>query len=129
MAVGQGALCIDLELASRAATMPTIADQICHPDEARSLAGLDDAGRGLALLRLWVRKEALLKAAGIGLSREMPSFVAPTDQPLALPLADGGDGPEKVVIRMLDVGPSWLAALATSDHGMPCLGWLRPPFS
>ena len=86
----------------------------------------------MALLRLWVRKDALLKAAGIGLSWGLPSFVAPTDQPLELPLADGGDdgdGPEKVVIRVLDVGPLWLAALATSDHGMPCLGWLRPPFS
>lgn len=64
----------------------------------------------MALLRLWVRKDALLKAAGIGLSWGLPSFVAPTDQPLALPLADGGDSPEKVVIRVLDVGPLWLAA-------------------
>ena len=121
-----GAVGIDLELATRAAEMPAIADHVWHPDEAKALAALPEAEQAIALLQLWVRKEALLKAAGIGLSREMHSFVAPAEQALPLPLADGGDGPVRAIVRMLDVGPAWLAALASVDGNGPRVAWLHP---
>jgi 4'-phosphopantetheinyl transferase len=123
---GHGAVGIDVELATRAADMPAIADHVWHPDEARVLAALPQPEQATALLRLWVRKEALLKAAGIGLSREMHSFVAPAEQALPLPLADGGDGVVRAVVRMLDVGPAWLAALASVDGNGPQVAWLQP---
>ena len=123
---GQGVVGIDVELATRAADMPAIADHVWHPDEAKALAALPQPEQATALLRLWVRKEALLKAAGIGLSREMHSFVAPAGQPLPLPLADGGDGVVRAVVRMLDVGPAWLAALASVDGNGPQVAWLQP---
>ena len=53
-------------------------------DELAALANLSDDARGRALLDLWVRKEALLKAAGIGLECEMETFPAPTGVPLPL---------------------------------------------
>jgi 4'-phosphopantetheinyl transferase len=121
-----GAVGIDLELATRTADMLPIADHIWHPDEAKALASLPESEQATTLLQLWVRKEALLKAAGIGLSREMHSFVAPADQPLPLPLADGGDAVVRAIVRMLDVGPAWLAALASVDGNGPRVAWLRP---
>ena len=41
------------------------------------------------LLELWVRKEAALKAAGLGLSRPMASFAAPDGARLCLRDAQG----------------------------------------
>ena len=62
------------------------------------------------MLALWVRKEAFLKAAGIGLQREMQTFAAPQNALLELP--EGGT----VRVRMLDVGPQWVAAVASAPE-------------
>jgi len=119
---GRGPVGIDLELARRAADMHEIAERVCHPSEARALAELPQAQRAQALLALWVRKEALLKAAGIGLARAMESFEAPTDRVLPLPVADGGEA----IIRMLDIGPAWVAAVAGRAGVSVRAGWLHP---
>ena len=126
VAVSRGPVGVDLELATRASQMPGIAERVLHPVEAAAFAGLPEAQRAEALLALWVRKEALLKAAGIGLAREMDSFQAPVDEAIAMPAAEGPDGAD-VVIHMLDIGPDWMAAIA----GLPGLAskavWLYPP--
>jgi 4'-phosphopantetheinyl transferase len=41
------------------------------PSEQSALCSLPDDGRWLAFLRLWVRKEALLKASGMGMSADL----------------------------------------------------------
>lgn len=120
-----GRLGIDVEPVARIADMAAIADHVCAPSEARDMGALGDA-RARELLALWVRKEALLKAAGIGLAREMPTFIAPDGARVALPLAEGGDDDECVVVRMLDAGPGYVAALACSDGAAAQAAWLRP---
>lgn len=64
-----------------------------------------------ALLELWVRKEALLKAAGIGLELEMDHFTAPEATPLPLP------GPrfagQRVELRRVHAGDAWVMAVAS----------------
>lgn len=106
---GAGPVGIDVEPASRAPDMPELAERIAHPDELRELAKLAPGALGEALLALWVRKEALLKAAGIGLEREMDSFVAPWGVALALP-GDTFPG-RSVELHALDV-PGWACAVA-----------------
>ena len=122
----RGCVGIDLELATRAAQLPEIAERVLHPAEVAAFARLPQAQLAAALLSLWVRKEALLKAAGIGLAREMETFQAPADLPVAMPAADGPDGADAVV-HMLGVGPDWVAAIAS----LPMLAiktvWLQPP--
>src|SRR5690606_24842401 len=82
---GAGPVGIDIEPVSRAADMPELAERVAHPDELCELAPLGAHALGEALLAMWVHKEALLKAAGIGLEREMDSFVAPWRVALPLP--------------------------------------------
>lgn len=121
-----GAVGVDVERAARVAEMPSLAGRICHPDDLAALAGLDADGFHQALLRLWVRKEAALKAAGVGLAVGMETFAVPDDGCVELPLpAVGG----VVQVRMLDAGAGCVAAVAgVPDAAISCR-WLRPTAS
>ena len=117
-----GPVGVDLEAAARASDMPDVAGRVCHPVDAAELAAFVGAEWSAALLALWVRKEAFLKAAGIGLEREMQTFPAPDNALLTLPRPGG----KPARLQMLDVGPYWVAAVAGSpDTSVEC-AWLRP---
>lgn len=121
-AVGRdGAVGIDLEPAARGALMPELAARICHPDEARDLARLAGPARNAALLALWVRKEAVLKAAGIGMAVEMTCFRSDTDW-----VASCADLPGPTRVRTLQAGKDWVAALATAADSAATVAWVRP---
>jgi 4'-phosphopantetheinyl transferase len=115
-----GAVGIDIEWSARAAVMPEIADRICHPSDRAEMCGMPWAEWNEALLSLWVRKEAFLKAAGVGLQQEMKSFAASRNATLPLP----GGGTSR--LRMLDAGPHWVAAVAAPPTAPVQLSWLRP---
>lgn len=121
-ATAVGPVGIDLEPLARAAMMPEIAGNICHPIEAAALAGLQERSLGEELLALWVRKEALLKAAGVGLAREMASLQAPAGACALVPWWPGTE----CRIDMLDAGESWVAALASAPGSAVSVAWLRP---
>lgn len=104
-----GPVGIDIEPAGRAPEMPELADRVAHPDEWRALAQLAPDALGEALLAMWVRKEALLKAAGIGLELEMDRFVAPPG--VALPLPGDTFPGRSVELRALHQ-PGWACAVA-----------------
>lgn len=115
-ATATGPVGIDLELGVRAQDMPELVDRVAHPDELPRLERLPSRARGAALLELWVRKEALLKAAGIGLECEMDTFVAPAGTALPLP---GDTFPGRFVdLRKVDCGAGWTMALA-APPGVP----------
>lgn len=103
-----GPIGVDIEPVHRVGTMADIAERICHGDERTSVAGRRDAGRGAALLDLWVRKEAFLKAAGVGLAREMDTFALPEGKPM--PLHPG----QSVQVRtdLLDLGRDVVCAVS-----------------
>lgn len=102
-----GPVGVDVESIARVDMLPEMADSICDPSERVDLQEVAADARGLALLALWVRKEALLKAEGIGLSREMNSFRAP-EGVVALGVGAG----MKASLRMLEAGPGCLMAVA-----------------
>lgn len=125
IAFATGRVGIDIEASARAAGMAGIAGMLCHDDELALAADDDDA-----LLALWVRKEALLKATGRGLAIAMTTFHAPPAQPFAWP--DGAPG--RAVVRMLDAGGGLRLAVATAhgvvvDHRQlrPVAGAALPP--
>ena len=109
-----GPIGIDIEPAARSSVMAEIAAQVCHPREAFAFAAVAPGARARGLLALWVRKEALLKAAGIGLAREMRSFVAAVPAEAA------------TQVQLLDAGADCVAAFA-GPAGIPAdVAWLRP---
>ncbi|MEG3192367.1 4'-phosphopantetheinyl transferase superfamily protein [Lysobacter sp. D1-1-M9] len=117
-----GPVGVDVESPDRAAELPEIADRVCHAGEKALLRGLDEPARALALLGMWVRKEAVLKAAGVGLAVEMDTFAAPSG---AL-VSSSTLGPHPIQVRMLEAGAACMAALAgPRDLAIDCR-WLRP---
>src|SRR5690606_20027407 len=103
-----GPVGVDLEPADRAEDMDSIVERVVHRDDALADQPADVHGR--ALLDLWVRKEALLKAAGIGLECGMETFSAPAGVPLPLP--GGRFAGRETSLQMVDAGRDWACAAA-----------------
>lgn len=118
-----GPVGIDLEPAARAPELPDIAARICHPSEAAALAGLDAQERAAELLALWVRKEAFLKAEGIGLAREMADFQAADGDRLPSASVPG----EYMHVRMVEAGPGCVVAIAGPVDAVIHHAWIHPP--
>lgn len=59
---------------------------VCTPAEISDMEGLSPSMRETALLALWTRKEALLKAFGIGLAAD-PARLSATSGELVVPPA------------------------------------------
>lgn len=117
-----GPVGIDIERAARAGDLPEIAELVCHRSEL-GFAGNGQPPSASRLLELWVRKEALLKAAGVGLSRAMTGFSAPPGVELPLS-ATAGDSTQ---LQMLDAGPDCVAALAAPPGSRADCTWLGCP--
>lgn len=113
VAVGRGGpVGVDLEPASRAASMAGIAEEILHRSE-RIDDGLSRAGHGERLLQAWVRKEAYLKASGVGLLHPMTAFALPVGASLRLathPLLGQRDG--VVSTTLIPLLPGYVLALS-----------------
>ncbi|MBL0420568.1 4'-phosphopantetheinyl transferase superfamily protein [Ramlibacter sp. AW1] len=95
-------------------------DAVLSPAEREAIAACDPASRPLARLRCWVRKEALLKAAGCGLSdevRQVSVDVGAEARLLASTHARLRQGDWSV--RAFEQAGSWSAAVATGGAMPP----------
>ena len=88
-----GAVGVDIESSNRTPDLALLAPRVLTPAERATLAGLDRAAARLAFLRLWVRKEAYVKALGWGLGYGLGELdvVSARDGEGIAPL-DGRDG-------------------------------------
>ncbi|WP_057083615.1 4'-phosphopantetheinyl transferase family protein [Dickeya solani] len=68
----------------------SVARRFFHPDEIRWLDSLDDAQFLPAFTCLWNRKEAYIKALGLGLHKSLASFSCLADSQGAIRVADTG---------------------------------------
>jgi 4'-phosphopantetheinyl transferase len=108
VAVAEVPVGVDVEdLAGRPAD-PLLEAETLAPAELAMLDAGDPAQRPTTFLRLWTRKEALLKATGTGLSVPMQQVVvcAPGAPGALLP------GPEPLRLWDLDPGTGFVGALA-----------------
>lgn len=106
---------VDVEPRARASVMDELATQVTHPAEHAALPC--GAARNEELLALWVRKEAFLKAAGVGLACEMNTFRAPAGEVLDTGWA-GAAVPQPVRLSAWDLHPHFHVALASAP-GLP----------
>jgi 4'-phosphopantetheinyl transferase len=118
-----GAVGIDLERVDRMDGLGDIESEICHPRESAALDVAPRDARARALLEAWARKEAYLKASGVGLAHPMASFVLPDAGVLALA---GAGSAEVVETGMLALHPGYVAALARPPGRPVHAGVLRP---
>jgi 4'-phosphopantetheinyl transferase len=103
---------IDIERRRALAVDPlALARAAFAPAELGRLSWLQGSEREESFCRLWVRREAVLKALGIGLRAPDGIEVSEGLVPRLLRLADGSD-PSAWTIRDLDCGPGFAAALA-----------------
>jgi 4'-phosphopantetheinyl transferase len=116
-----GPVGVDVEPAARSTTIQAIAAEICHPDEWRHLSAWPASRRAPALLDTWVRKEAVLKAVGVGLEVPMASFDARDPRSVRVP---GYPGCWR--IEQLDAGPNAMAAVAVQQGTRVACVRLRP---
>jgi hypothetical protein len=101
IAVANGrAVGVDVEAMRAGRRLQAIAESRFSPGEAAALRALDESERDAAFYRLWVRKEAYLKATGEGIAGGLDSFDALT-----------GELPEGWELTDLDVGEGYAAAL------------------
>ncbi len=105
---------VDLEPVRPVPELEAIMAAHFGPLEHRALVGLTGASRDRAFLQCWTRKEALVKAIGVGLDLALPS----------LETGDGRDDPRLVqwdgrtwVLRNVDLGSSLVCALAVAVAG------------
>ncbi|MCX7514611.1 4'-phosphopantetheinyl transferase family protein [Frateuria hangzhouensis] len=83
---------VDLERWPPRASMDGLLPAICTPEEAQAMHALPPAQRERALLQLWTRKEAVLKAFGTGLAQAPAAFGVVPGEPV-VPPSNSGEPP------------------------------------
>ncbi|MDG4785106.1 4'-phosphopantetheinyl transferase superfamily protein [Micromonospora sp. WMMD1102] len=108
-----GRIGLDIEADDRRTDLAGLIPRIASPAERRRLGRVPPPDLRRACLRLWTRKEAVVKLTGHGLALPFTRFsvdeaVASADEPVP-------DWPDEPVwLRDLPVEPGYTAALATS---------------
>lgn len=113
-----GPVGIDVEDFDEVPSSEAFVARVTTPSERHALAALDDAARQHALLVLWTRKEAYLKAIGEGIGSRLAS--------LDVPLSEGlhgapwrPDGEQTWFLYDLDCPRPRLAATLTATWASP----------
>jgi 4'-phosphopantetheinyl transferase len=105
-----------------------LAERYFSPREVAILRALPDEERARAFFHAWTRKEAYLKARGVGLSyglERVEVTLGPREPPQLLRL----DGEERLAQRWslhnLEPAPGFVGALALEGHGhrLVCQNW------
>lgn len=109
---------VDLEMLIHSAHANGLSNGILSPDEAQTHA---TSPSGLhQLLQTWVRKEACLKALGVGLTQEMPDMtLLPQCGQVSLGPAFGASAQWGSDLHWVDL------PLPSECAGIACLAWLK----
>jgi phosphopantetheinyl transferase len=117
---------VDLESIDRKIDIDVLEGASLSEAERSGIDAMDQPGRRRSILRIWTRKEALLKAEGSGLARD------PRD--LTLPVAAGVSKLVRVqhggriwTLTDVPIGEAWHASMAVEGQAIAvrgyCLGW------
>jgi 4'-phosphopantetheinyl transferase len=122
------AMGVDLERFPPRARLNDLVGVLCSPSEAADLAAIPADAREASLLQLWTRKEALLKAFGVGLSESLPGISVNTTDAISPPSSASHAPPCRVHSLQLPVElvGAWAAPVNISRCSLYVLDAPRP---
>ncbi|MBK9945434.1 MAG: 4'-phosphopantetheinyl transferase superfamily protein [Kouleothrix sp.] len=126
------ALGVDLEYIRGDIEAEQIAERFFSPAERAALAQLPVAERRQAFFSCWTRKEAYIKAHGLGLALPLDQFdvsLAPGAPARLLATHTDPADAARWSLCALAPGPGWAAALAVAGHAWQLRCWQGPPGS
>jgi 4'-phosphopantetheinyl transferase len=102
---------VDIEAVRDRSNLERLVSARFAPSEAHGVLRHEGEERRRAFYRVWTRKEAYLKATGLGLSAPLESFAVAADDPPALLSPLAGDTADWTLVD-LDLGTSEQGAVA-----------------
>jgi 4'-phosphopantetheinyl transferase len=118
---------IDVERIRPLPNLEEIAATVFSPLEKAALAALPEPAQLLAFYRGWTRKEAYVKARGMGLASSFDQFTVSLaqDEPARLVRVEGNDAEETArwSLRTLEPAAGYVGALAVKGHGWRLSQW------
>ena len=110
---------VDVERVDPARHPERLASRVLSPAEVAELdATAPGAERQQGFLRAWTRKEALLKACGTGIDRELATLDVGIDDARVVTLADRAGSPSAWSVASFDPAPGYVGAVAASGPGL-----------
>jgi 4'-phosphopantetheinyl transferase len=119
VAIGQGAIGVDIECLERKGDLDLIAKGVFTPAEQAELAARAGAGRVALFFRLWTVKEALIKARGSGFAYPPARFEVPEPLRAGASHAMFSFPDETAVWRITDLSEEGYAAALAETSGDP----------
>jgi len=114
-----GEIGVDVEQVRTDVGALQIAAQHFHPREIDFIASAKDATeQACRFTRIWTRKEALLKATGLGISEDMKSFDVSDSSKIELRLRYSGGSiiQDTLILQNIAINESMIATLAGPDR-------------
>jgi 4'-phosphopantetheinyl transferase len=109
---------VDIETSPSRLALDDLMKTFCSPTEMVALKPLSASARETALIQLWTRKEALLKAFGVGLIADPTLLSAMTDDPIHPP-SSASHFP-CCCVRNISLPAGLVGALAAPSMSMTC---------
>jgi 4'-phosphopantetheinyl transferase len=130
LAITRGArIGVDIERERPLVDAGRLARRILNAPETRSYRARDQRGREAGLLAAWVRKEAVLKALGTGVSGGPRSIETGVDPAASGNLNVPGGAGGQWWVGALSLPPGYLGALALEGGPRPILAWQAWPIN
>jgi 4'-phosphopantetheinyl transferase len=134
IAIARGrAVGVDVEKIRTDLELDDIAARFFSANERRILASLVSSARHQAFFTCWTRKEAYLKARGLGLFMPLDKFevsILPQEEATLKVTRNDATDAQRWRLMALDLSPDCAAALAAegSDWKLSCWDWDPAPF-
>ena len=127
--IGAAAIGVDVEAERPITDALAIARAHFHPGEVADLTRLSGSARLRAFFACWTRKEAVVKALGLGLSLPLDRFrvTLPPAEPAILTWEQASGSEVGWSMHHLDLGPDAVGAVAIARAGTPCARYRLPP--
>lgn len=115
---------VDVERIRTELERDKIAGRFFSPNEVSELMAFAPVQRDLAFFNCWTRKEAYIKARGLGLSLSLDSFDVSLGEPAVLRATrPDPDEAARWTLLSLEVAPGYTAAVAVEGQGLELRLW------